>query len=642
MILAFFTPGFFGTPGPLELIIIVIVILVIVRFANRSSRGRNQKNSGTNVSGNGKKYPEVPYPQQPKRLKPRPRMARPERPQKVRSFGCLFALLGLSMAGLFVVAVVLCLFIGRATTFPAQRMLETISDPGNRYVQPDSTNWAGTPSSLSNFPPGVPGVTIENSTTGQKVSVHTGSQSRTPMTFALIFVFVVVAFIAALVVISIVMMANRASRKKYLKEDSYNNGNPDSDSMAYRTSARPPVQKIGLMPWVIVGMTFAVGLIVVLLGLFFVAKPTLVPTPPGQELALKQNPQQGSSAHLAEANLAAYDTMMTMHTSTSSPVELIDVPIESVKEPTKEPAEEIVKESTNEPESETAAPDVPENIDKSMEELDKQLDGSNASLLIESLLRAALKSFHEDTSQEVVETPDNPGAEAVVSEAAKDGTVAEKEATEPPVSAVRKFTRALAAELPEEVDEATALQSLGGFLGQVIAATSQKRPDWVDQPSGVDPKTNLYRTVVTVGPYQTQSECYRHLDGELQNAVEEYAELYLGPVARGHVNLSKDQLRGLIHLTFEEKISTSVGRMFNMHVELAFNSATQALLQERFRESLVQERVEWSSIALGCVSLFLLGTFAVLKLEPLYRRRVLIAVAVSVVILLGLGILAVA
>lgn len=626
--LAAVTPNFI-LPGFLGIILTVLGIIAIVWFANRVSRGSNQQRSNA----------PQPSPQatpEAKRPSPQPLAAQPK---KSRFFGCLLALLGVGMIGLLlVVGVVAIFFVGYKVENQNTRRPQAIAQQIEFEDEFRSTQLEGQAEAqrqaIEQFEQIQSQLVLEGpvpasasseilSRNGHEVYIQPGTKVMMSG-LSLILLFALIPLTVLFVIMMIIRIATRASRKSR-PVDGYDS-NSGSDSMAYQAAPRPVAQKMGCMPWIIVGMVFTIGLGVAIFAIPFVMLEgrASVSTPNGHEFNLP---------HLQQ-NFGHVTTVAAMPGNLEpKPIDVpIDVPLEKpVEKPIKKPVDL----------SQTASSDP--SPDKLDDGLDEELDGSGASLLIESILRAAMKSFQEDTPEEIAAKLNNvaSGADAASKANGADPAV-EVTTIEKPLSAVRSLTRALVTELPDGIDESTALKSLGRFLGRAIAAESETRPDWVDQASGVDPSTGLYRTVVTVGPYQTRMDCDRRLDDELRKTVDDYTELYLGPAARGRANLSRDQLNKLITRTCQESISTSVGPMINVHTELVFDSKTQASLQERFHESLVQDRIKWSSIALGCVSLFLLGAFAVLKFDPFYRRRILIVVGVSVVILLGLGILVIA
>jgi len=196
------------------------------------------------------------------------------------------------------------------------------------------------------------------------------------------------------------------------------------------------------------------------------------------------------------------------------------------------------------------------------------------------------------------------------------------------------LTGAVFEELPKDMDKLTALRLLGRYLGRAIAAeqarTSQPdaaigpgrgesvyaagpRPAWVDAPPGR--VGDAYQMAVATGPYLTVLECEHDLPGELQKAVAEYAELYLGPETRGRILLAGDALmKRVVRDRWEEPID-SIERMVRLHVRLEFDSQFNDELKSIWRSVQVNERIKEAGVGLGAAMGLLGIAFGLMKLD---------------------------
>jgi len=173
-----------------------------------------------------------------------------------------------------------------------------------------------------------------------------------------------------------------------------------------------------------------------------------------------------------------------------------------------------------------------------------------------------------------------------------------------------------------------------------VAKTKPTRPSWVDNP----PKRvgNVYREVVSVGPYETESECYHALEPLLSNVVKQRIE-QLVPNSQvpdlGQLGMGMEYvLRDLCNDAWTEVIYASFGEMKHVHVQMQFGPAQDQQLQTAFRNYQRQGRIaKVGGIAgLGIGGLALL--FGLLKADTWtrgdYTKRLFFGVPAAIIGLL--------
>ena len=236
------------------------------------------------------------------------------------------------------------------------------------------------------------------------------------------------------------------------------------------------------------------------------------------------------------------------------------------------------------------------------------------------------------------------------------------------------LSRAVADELPEDLDEFTVLRALGRVLGRAIADEQEKlaarqgfgrasnetvpgetgpvetgpdrrpaidaRPAWVDAPSGK--VGEVYRIVTVVGPYTTELECERALPKELRSEVDQYAELYLGPDAAAKLSLSDALLHGLVKATWKEDYQSTVGPMVRLHAMLQLDAKANTRLKEAYREAEIVGRLWYTGGGLLAVLAVLSTAFGYLKTDLAtngrYRGRLRLATSLIVAVLVAAGV----
>jgi len=170
--------------------------------------------------------------------------------------------------------------------------------------------------------------------------------------------------------------------------------------------------------------------------------------------------------------------------------------------------------------------------------------------------------------------------------------------------------------------------------------SAPERPAWVDgSPKRAD---DVYQMTATVGPYTTRLECDQALPDELEKALADYVETYLGRRARGRVGLSPDYLRDhVVKADWEETRQTSVGPMIQLHVLLEFDSQVNDRLKERWRETVILERLGYLGAGVLAVLAVLAMLFSYLKIDlatgGVYRGRLKLAAIAVILAIVAAG-----
>ncbi len=148
------------------------------------------------------------------------------------------------------------------------------------------------------------------------------------------------------------------------------------------------------------------------------------------------------------------------------------------------------------------------------------------------------------------------------------------------------------------------------------------RPSWVESE---DVRAgDVHLTAVSSGPHETERECRTYLDRELQRAVAQYIDWYLGKVyderfqASSFVRYDLDEIKRRLvapDKIYHEVIKVSFGPMHQMHAQLHFDQAfrreldgRRAELDRHWREWVVSGRL-WGTALGFSVVLALMGVF---------------------------------
>jgi len=146
----------------------------------------------------------------------------------------------------------------------------------------------------------------------------------------------------------------------------------------------------------------------------------------------------------------------------------------------------------------------------------------------------------------------------------------------------------------------------------------QNRPAWVDH----SPKRigNVYRVVVSAGPYKDEAECYLALEPLLSKAVKQRIK-QLVPGSQvpdlGQLGIGMDYiLRDLCDQAWVETSEASFGEMKQVYVQMQFGAAQDEQLRAAFRNHQRQSRVAkvggLAGLGLGGLALL----YGLLKIAP--------------------------
>ncbi|MCL4201494.1 MAG: hypothetical protein KJ000_03305 [Pirellulaceae bacterium] len=182
-------------------------------------------------------------------------------------------------------------------------------------------------------------------------------------------------------------------------------------------------------------------------------------------------------------------------------------------------------------------------------------------------------------------------------------------------------------EAAEPASEAESAASPPDALSEDIAVETGEvvippRPAWVEAE---DVRTgDVHTTAVSSGPHETERECRKALDRELELAVGRYVDWYLGNMyaerfsASTFVRYDLDEIKRRLvpsDKTYHEVIKVSFGPMHQMHAQLAFDQefrreldGRRAELDRHWREWIVKGRLLGTALGFGLL-LALMGVF---------------------------------
>jgi hypothetical protein len=159
-------------------------------------------------------------------------------------------------------------------------------------------------------------------------------------------------------------------------------------------------------------------------------------------------------------------------------------------------------------------------------------------------------------------------------------------------------------------------------------------PDWANRPPRKT-SDDAYLMTIVVGPWQTRQECDAQLPGELQKALDQYAEKCLGGPAMPRVVLPTHYLRQhVVTNQYEETLDSSVGPMKQLHVLLRFDDEVKKAIDLEHQRGMVVVRLWQVGIGLAVVLWPLLVIYAYLKTDlatgGAYRGRLRFAAVLAI------------
>ncbi len=191
---------------------------------------------------------------------------------------------------------------------------------------------------------------------------------------------------------------------------------------------------------------------------------------------------------------------------------------------------------------------------------------------------------------------------------------------------------------PQQAEPQEAADPAPGELSSDITVETGEiiippRPDWVEAD---EVQTGDIHTVaVSSGPHETERECRKALDRELQEAVERYIDWRLGPVYDERFRPSRfvryelDEIEERLippGKIYHEVIQVSFGPMHQMHAQLAFDPAfrreldgRRSELQQHWKQWIVQQRLVTISVGFGLLLVLMGVVFAYFRLDTATR-----------------------
>lgn len=242
-----------------------------------------------------------------------------------------------------------------------------------------------------------------------------------------------------------------------------------------------------------------------------------------------------------------------------------------------------------------------------------------------------------------------PAAKADDSTPAAEAELASEEATDEPEPAQSEPEDAVSEDAVSEdagsedagsedmVSEGVQDPAAGELSSDITVETGEviipPRPDWVEAD---DVQTGDIHTMsVSSGPHETERECRKALDRELQKAVDEYIDWHLGPVyddrfrASKYVRYELDEIKQRLIPSgkiYHEVIQVSFGPMHQMHAQLAFDPAFRRELDSRrsdleqlWKQWVVQQRLVAIAVGFGLLLALMGVVFAYFRLDTVTR-----------------------
>jgi len=179
------------------------------------------------------------------------------------------------------------------------------------------------------------------------------------------------------------------------------------------------------------------------------------------------------------------------------------------------------------------------------------------------------------------------------------------------VGMLRAMVRALGQALAEEEKNLEAKKD----AGPKPAVPEKPSPAWVNaSPRRVG---DVFQMSVAVGPYTTRRECDAKLPDALQEALDQYVEVYLGEQAEARVRLPLDVLlEQVVQEQWEEVRQYSVGPMTRLHVLLQFDRKIKDRVLEEYKRGIIARRLWIAGGGLASVLGVLALFYGFLRIAP--------------------------
>jgi hypothetical protein len=212
----------------------------------------------------------------------------------------------------------------------------------------------------------------------------------------------------------------------------------------------------------------------------------------------------------------------------------------------------------------------------------------------------------------------------------------------------------------EPAAEAPADSGTGELSSDITVETGEiiipPRPEWVEAD---EVQTgDIHTMAVSSGPHETERECRKALDRELQKAVDSYIDWHLGPVYDERFRASKlvryevDEIKQRLILPgkiYHEVIQVSFGPMHQMHAQLTFDSAfrreldsRRSELEQHWKQWIVQQRLVAIAVGFGLLLALMGIVFTYFRLDTatrgFYSRRLKWAAAAGIAAVVAVAI----
>ncbi len=140
-------------------------------------------------------------------------------------------------------------------------------------------------------------------------------------------------------------------------------------------------------------------------------------------------------------------------------------------------------------------------------------------------------------------------------------------------------------------------------------------PAWANKPGKL--VDGVYRVSIQSGLYADVPECQAALDDQIKATLDDYIDRWMGTGTAALVALDREYVNQHIKESEYSEVvnSKSVGPMHQIHALLEIDDDDRAEFHERWRRTVVTERV-WMAGFAGAIVLALLSTvFGYLKLD---------------------------
>jgi hypothetical protein len=152
-----------------------------------------------------------------------------------------------------------------------------------------------------------------------------------------------------------------------------------------------------------------------------------------------------------------------------------------------------------------------------------------------------------------------------------------------------------------------------------LPKATSPRPSWIDAPPHL--VGDAYQRSVCIGPYATRAECDAKLPEKLQDALDQYVEVFLGSSPVGAIRLPEEYLRQqLVKEQWEETRRYSVGPMKQLHVLLQFDRKLKERVIDEHRQTTISHRLKICAAGAASVLAVLATAYTYLRVSSRVRE----------------------